>query len=56
MSSTTADGDRDRYDITRRSNGLARRRVIEKAFAALGVASALLAVGILALVLGSVIA
>jgi phosphate transport system permease protein len=56
MSSTTADGDRDRYDITRRSNGLARRRVTEKAFAALGVASALLAVGILALVLGSVIA
>ena len=56
MSSTTDDGDRDRYDITRRSNGLARRRATEKAFAALGVASALLAVGILALVLGSVIA
>ena len=56
MPSTTADADRDRYDITQRSNGLARRRVTEKAFAALGVASALLAVGILALVLGSVLA
>jgi phosphate transport system permease protein len=56
MPSTTADAGRDRYDITQRSNGLARRRATEKAFAALGVASALLAVGILALVLGSVLA
>jgi ABC-type phosphate transport system permease subunit len=56
MSSPTADAGRDRYDITRRSNRLARRRVTEKAFAALGVASALLAVGLLALVLGSVVA
>ncbi len=56
MSSTTPEAGRDRYDITQRSNGLARRRVTEKAFAALGVASALLAVGILALVLGSVLA
>jgi phosphate transport system permease protein len=45
----------DRYDITHRSNGLARRRVTEKLFAVLGVASALVAVGILALVLGSVL-
>jgi phosphate transport system permease protein len=56
MPSTTADAGRDRYDITQRSNGLARRRATEKVFAALGVASALLAVGILALVLGSVLA
>jgi phosphate transport system permease protein len=56
MPSTTADAGRDRYDITQRSNGLARRRASEKVFAALGVASALLAVGILALVLGSVLA
>lgn len=56
MPSTTGDAGRDRYDITERSNGLARRRATEKAFAALGVMSALLAVGILALVLGSVLA
>jgi phosphate transport system permease protein len=56
MPSTTADAGRDRDDITQRSNGLARRRATEKVFAALGVASALLAVGILALVLGSVLA
>ena len=56
MSPTTPEAGRDRYDITQRSNGLARRRVTEKAFAALGVASASLAVGILALVLGSVLA
>lgn len=56
MPSTTCDAGGDRYDITQRSNGLARRRATEKAFAALGVMSALLAVGILALVLGSVLA
>jgi phosphate transport system permease protein len=55
MASATADAGRDRYDVTQRSNGLARRRATEKVFAALGVASALLAVGILALVLGSVL-
>jgi phosphate transport system permease protein len=53
--SSTAGARRDRYDITQRSNGLARRRVTEKVFASLGVLSALLAVGILALVLGSVL-
>ncbi|HEX3290110.1 MAG TPA: phosphate ABC transporter permease PstA [Gaiella sp.] len=44
-----------RYDITARSGGLRRRRITEKAFAGLAVASALVAVGILALVLGTVI-
>jgi phosphate transport system permease protein len=51
---TTVPGD-DRYDITIRSAGLRRRRITEKAFAGLAVASALVAVGILALVLGTVI-
>jgi phosphate transport system permease protein len=45
----------DRYDITVRSGALRRRRLTEKGFAGLGVASAILAVGILALVLGTVI-
>jgi phosphate transport system permease protein len=44
-----------RYDITARSGGLRRRRITEKAFAGLAVASAVVAVGILALVLGTVI-
>jgi phosphate transport system permease protein len=51
---TTIPGD-DRYDITLRSEGLRRRRITEKAFAGLAVASAMVAVGILALVLGTVI-
>ena len=55
MSAGALDVGGDRYDITVRSNGLARRRVTEKLFALLGVASALIAVGILALVLGSVL-
>ena len=45
----------DRYDITARSAGLRRRKLIEKAFAGLAVASAVIAVGILALVLGTVL-
>ena len=45
----------DRYDITLRSEGLRRRRITEKAFAGLAVASAIVAVGILGLVLGTVI-
>ena len=45
----------DPYDITVRSTGLRRRRITEKAFGVLGVAAALLAVAILALVLGTVI-
>ena len=45
----------DPYDITVRSGGLRRRKLTEKAFAGLAVASAVVAVGILALVLGTVI-
>ena len=45
----------DAYDITRRSNGLRRRRVTEKLMGTLGVVSAGLAVAILALVLGTVL-
>ena len=45
----------DRYDITTRSGGLRRRRITEKVFAGLAVGSAVVAVGILALVLGTVI-
>ena len=45
----------DAFDITRRSNGLQRRRVTEKLVAGLGVVSAGLAVAILALVLGTVL-
>jgi phosphate transport system permease protein len=45
----------DAYDITRRSNGLRRRRATEKLMATLGVVSAGLAVAILALVLGTVL-
>ena len=40
-----------RYDITARSNALRRRRIVEKAFGVLAILSALLACGILALVL-----
>jgi phosphate transport system permease protein len=45
----------DRHDITVRSGRLRRRRITEKAFGVLAVASALIAVAILALVLGTVI-
>jgi phosphate transport system permease protein len=55
MSTRTLDPVVDPYDITQRSNGLGRRRVTEKLFGLLGIASALFAVGILALVLGSVL-
>ena len=51
MSGLAAGG--DRYDITVSSNGLRRRRVVEKAFGVLAVLSALLACGILAVVLGT---
>jgi phosphate transport system permease protein len=47
--------DVDPYDITVRSAGLGRRRITEKVFGGLGVASAVLAVGVLALVLGTVV-
>jgi phosphate transport system permease protein len=45
----------DRHDITTRSSGLRRRRLVEKLFGTLAVLSALLACGMLALVLGTVL-
>ncbi len=55
MSSVTPPTPRDELDITTRSNGLARRRFVEKLFGALAVLSAVAAVAILGLVLGTVI-
>lgn len=46
---------RDPHDITVRSNGLRRRRLVEKGFGLLAIVAALLACGILALVLGTLI-
>jgi phosphate transport system permease protein len=45
----------DPYDVTRRSNGLRRRRLVEKAFGVLAILSALLACAVLAVVLGTVL-
>lgn len=45
----------DPFDITTRSNRLRRRRVVEKVFGGLAVLSALIAVAILAVVLGTVL-
>lgn len=45
----------DPYDITIRSNGLRRRRIVEKAFGILALLSALLACGILLVVLGTLV-
>jgi phosphate transport system permease protein len=45
----------DPYDITVRSNGLRRRRIVEKAFGILALLSALLACGILFVVLGTLV-
>ena len=45
----------DPYDITVRSAGLGRRRLTEKIFGGLGVLSALIAVGVLGLVLGTIV-
>jgi phosphate transport system permease protein len=45
----------DPYDITVRSNGLRRRRITEKVFGALAFLAALVACGILAVVLGTLI-
>jgi phosphate transport system permease protein len=45
----------DAYDVTVRSNGLARRRLVEKGFAGFAALSALLGVAALGLVLGSVL-
>ena len=45
----------DPYDITVRSNGLRRRRIVEMVFGSLAFLAALLACGILAVVLGTLI-
>lgn len=45
----------DPYDLTVRSNGLRRRRLVEKAFGLLAMVAALLACTILALVLGTLV-
>ena len=55
MSTTIPSQPGDEFDITTRSNGLARRRLTEKFFGLLGVLSALTAVAILGLVLGTVL-
>lgn len=45
----------DPYDITVKSNGLRRRRIVEKVFGVLAVSSAVLASGILLVVLGTLV-
>jgi phosphate transport system permease protein len=45
----------DPYDITVRSNGLRRRRIVERIFGVLAVGSAVLACGILVVVLGTLV-
>ena len=45
----------DPYDITAKSNGLRRRRIVEKLFGVAAIASAVLACGILFVVLGTLI-
>ena len=45
----------DPYDITVKSNGLRRRRIVEKVFGVLAIGSALLACGILLVVLGTLV-
>jgi phosphate transport system permease protein len=45
----------DPYDVTAKSNGLRRRRIVEKLFGVAAIASAVLACGILFVVLGTLI-
>jgi phosphate transport system permease protein len=45
----------DPYDITVKSNGLRRRKIVEKIFGGLAIASAVLACGILLVVLGTLV-
>ena len=45
----------DPYDITAKSNGLRRRRIVERVFGVLAVGSAVLACGILLVVLGTLV-
>jgi phosphate transport system permease protein len=52
---TTVPSATDPYDITVRSNGLRRRRIVEKIFGVIAILSALVACGILFLVLGTVL-
>ncbi|HSG12874.1 MAG TPA: phosphate ABC transporter permease PstA [Gaiellaceae bacterium] len=52
---TTAPATVDPYDITARSNGLRRRRIVEKMFGAVALVSALVASGILLVVLGTTV-
>ena len=49
------EGVQDRHDVTVSSNNLRKRRIVERLFAASGILSAAIAVGILALVLGTVL-
>lgn len=53
---TSVPGQADPYDITVRSSGLRRRRVVEKAFGVLAVGAAVLACGILVTVLATLVA
>jgi len=53
---SVAPGAVDPYDITVRSNGLRRRRIIEKVFGILSLLAALFACAILAVVLGTLVA
>ena len=45
----------DPYDITVKSNGLRRRKIVEKVFGVLAIGSAVLACAILVLVLGTLV-
>jgi ABC-type phosphate transport system permease subunit len=45
----------DPYDVTVKSNGLRRRRIVEKVFGILAIGAAVLACGILVLVLGTLV-
>jgi len=45
----------DPYDITVKSNGLRRRRIVERVFGVLAIGSAVIACGILVLVLGTLV-
>ena len=55
MSEITPPSAADEYDITTRSNGLRRRRIVEKGFGVLAILSALSAVVVLGLVLFTVL-
>jgi phosphate transport system permease protein len=52
---TSVPGQQDPYDITVRSSGLRRRRIVEKAFGLLAIGAAVLACGILVTVLATLV-